>query len=112
MTFIRNKRDAGDSRFVPPANDSPDRFTARPSSFTPSRTFRDTPGFLMGAIVGGVTLIALLGFVIVFAIFAGGLTLAGWNLYLLFTGEGDGWNIFFALIGFWLAYAVVITKRD
>ncbi len=66
----------------------------------------------MGALIGGLTIIALIGFVFVFAVFAGGLTLAGWNLFLLFTGVGSGWNVLFALVGFWLAFAALTSGKS
>lgn len=79
-------------------NDSPDRFTAKPSSFTSS----GDGGLIAGAV--GIGVLAILAWLFFFALFAGAFVLACYNFFLVFSGNGDGLNVFFGLIGVLVLY--------
>jgi len=78
-------------------NDSPNRFTAKPSSFTPSGA-----GFAAGVV--GIGLLSIVLWLFFFALFAGAFVLAFYNFFLVFSGNGDGLNVFFGLIGVFVLY--------
>lgn len=79
------------------------RFTAQPSSFTPSggsRAFRQSDG---GALIFFLT-------VFHFVLFAGALGVAVHNFYLLSAGLGTGWNWIFAGIGSFVLWFLTLFR--
>jgi len=91
--FIRNGSNSFGS-----LNDGPDRFTAKPTSFA----YSSNSGLVAGAFSLGV--LALLIWLFFFAVFAGAFVLAFYNFFLLFSGSGDGLNVFFGLCGVFVLY--------
>lgn len=91
--FLRN----GHNTFSGTVNDSADRFTAKPSSFTSSGGDFD---------LGGI----FFAWLFFFAVFAGAFVLALYNFFLVFTGAGDGLNVFFGMIGIFVLYLHVSAR--